>query len=243
MAEPRQKVQRLLACDLDGTLIDDSSGDHDPMAPLRLGDYCRQRHAAIAYITGRPYTHALHGIDLNGLPGPDWLAVSCGTELYRGGITLEEGFANLAGGWNPGRIRVALSGLRLEPQCSCLQTSLKISYYGGRQEQVRQALLSSGIQARVLANFDPFAGRHQIDVIPHAMGKLAVLHYLQGILGLDTQQIVFAGNGGNDIQVFDSDYQSVVVGNSALKCLPERVHRAAGHYAAGVLEGAARWWD
>jgi hydroxymethylpyrimidine pyrophosphatase-like HAD family hydrolase len=242
MGIPRSEVQRLLACDLDGTLIYDGSGHPDsPPGLLWLSDFCKSHGAGLVYITGRSRLHARYGIDSWGLPEPDWLATSCGTELYYG-ESPDDSFAVRAGGWNPGRVVVALSKLRLEPQCACLQTPFKMSYYGESAEDARQALLNAGIQANVLLNRDRETGRSQIDVIPRTMGKVAVLHHLQAGIGLEVQDIVFAGNGGNDLAVFDSDYQSVVVGNSELRSVPERVYRAVGHYADGVLEGAAHWW-
>ena len=95
-----------------------------------------------------------------------------------------------------------------------------------------------------------------LDVLPQSATKEYALKYLQNRFKLQENDIVFAGDGGNDLGPLTSGYQAIVVNNASelfkkkvveiakAKSVLDSVYFAHGdfngmngNYTAGVLEG------
>jgi hydroxymethylpyrimidine pyrophosphatase-like HAD family hydrolase len=131
------RASRLLASDLDGTLIAASPGPDDLSGVAAFRAAIEARALPTAYITGRHFALALEGVAAAGLPRPDMLACDVGTRIFT-----DDGH----GGWRPDEafheeMRRRLGGvvlddvhallaphafLRKQPQDQ--QSDLKLSY-------------------------------------------------------------------------------------------------------------------
>jgi hydroxymethylpyrimidine pyrophosphatase-like HAD family hydrolase len=81
-----------------------------------------------------------------------------------------------------------------------------------------------------------------LDVLPRGVNKGGTLLRVLRWLGLDAAECVVAGDSLNDLSLFETGLRGIVVGNCEPALLQQvtgmqRVYRARGIGAAGVLEG------
>ena len=81
-----------------------------------------------------------------------------------------------------------------------------------------------------------------LDVLPAGVNKGSTLLALLDLLELDHGRVVTAGDTLNDLAMFETGLQSVMVGNAEaalLEALPRlpRTYRARGHGCEGIVEG------
>jgi len=256
-------TRTLLASDLDGTLI--------PLErnPQRLSEVEELVAAiescpdlALAYVTGRHLALAEEGIAEVGLPSPDWFVCDVGTSVYRktdAGFQADQAYRAAMraalGGVTGSEIRAALrdvDGITLQEEDK--QAEFKVSFYTqGRHESyvdvVRHRLEAAGAEVNLIASFDPVSGRGLLDVLPASVAKDYAIRFLHDHAGIDEDQLIYAGDSGNDREAMLSGYRVIVVGNadaalkedlfaeSAARGLSDRLYFAEHPYARGVLEG------
>jgi len=255
-------VPRLLASDLDGTVIPPDQ------APERLREVQALRHAleamdlALAYVTGRRLPSALTGIERFGLPLPDALACDVGTTVYwrRDGTyapdrEYQDTLAASPGFVAAARVQAALASLKVlrlqEPEA---QNAFKVSYFlnavpsADLLDEIRTRLADEG-RVRVVASHDPISSTGFLDLLPHAAGKANAIRCVTRQLGMTDDDVVFAGDSGNDTDALLSGIRAVLVGNAPAtlraevrasaesRGLHDRVYFASSHFAAGVVEG------
>jgi alpha-amylase len=111
--------------------------------------------------------------------------------------------------------------------------------------------LAAAVGARVgfVVSRDVVTGRGLLDALPEGVAKDRAVERVAGLLGLGSDQVVFAGDSGNDEAALLAGFRSVVVGNAPAPLVErlreeaerrgrlERIYFAREHYAAGVLEG------
>ena len=222
-------VAYLLASDMDGTVIplDDRPGRTEEIG--RFAAALRERrNLALAYATGRDLRRALDGMAQWKLPAPDWLICDVGTSLYHPGhqtgewILDDDYRAEMAkrfGGHTARDVAAVLQGY--PEQDASRQTEFKHSYVfqvEDRPEQllpeIRDKLLEAGIQAELVYSTDVYTGEAFLDVLPAGVTKDCAVHYLRAQLRLGTDQVVYAGDSGNDEHAFKSGFKGIVVANA-----------------------------
>lgn len=256
---------RMLASDLDGTLIPPTAD------PERL-DEIRSFHEAfearpldLAYVTGRDHTLALRGVERLGLPMPDVLVCNVGTSVYVRRPTgsdyiLDEDYrrrmqAALGGADRDDLVAVLGTVPGLELQEPRKQAEFKVSYYvdPDRVEEARatvaRRLEGFPIPPKLIWSHDPHSGRMLLDLLPRGVAKHVALEHLCEQGGYAVDEVVYAGDSGNDFDAFLSGHPAIVVANApdALKHevregaraadILDRVYFAEARFAAGVLEG------
>ncbi len=261
--------QYLLACDMYGTVI---PLDDQPRRAAEIETFRRllasRPDIGLAYVTGRHLELALEGVYGFHLPAPDLLVCDVGTTVYAkqdGSWRLDPEYRQrLARSWR-GLTRFDLAATvagisGLEAQEESRQQEFKQSYYVGADEdldrlasEVAERIRLADISASIVTSRDPLSGLGLLDVLPVAAAKDQAVRFLQAKLGLADEQIVYAGDSGNDLAVFISGIKSIVVANTpeAVKdqvrrrfepsLLAERVYFARRQYVVGVLEGAAHF--
>ena len=117
-------------------------------------------------------------------------------------------------------------------------------------------LKENNIDASLIWSVDDPKGIGLLDVLPEHATKLHAIEFMVKELGYTLDEVVFAGDSGNDLAVMASPIHSVLVANaaddvraSAIKLAQANGHESAlylangkhgkmnGNYAAGVLEG------
>lgn len=259
-----QPIRYLLASDMDGTVI---PLDDRPEWTREIEQFSdalnHQPELALAYVTGRDLQRALTGIVQWRLPEPNWLICDVGTSLYHpdgddGEWVLDPHYREEMGTRFGGHTAIDVAeALRGYPeQEASRQTEFKRSYVFQIEDEpkqqlpeIEQKLRATGIRAELVYSTDVYTGEAFLDVLPAGVAKDYAVHFLRNHLKLDANQLVYAGDSGNDEHAFRSGIHGIVVANadpalitSLKKWAEENGHHnrlffASQPFIAGVHEG------
>lgn len=256
---------KLFASDLDGTLIPLEKEPRYQDAIFALGEKLQAHQVDTVYVTGRRLELTLEAMEKYSLPPPRYLITDVGTGIYTQQVseawTLEPLYAQQLRSIWQGKSGEEVSGLLPEingmrPQEAICQGEFKRSYYlelGADVEEVRNQIFSAmkkeGIEVQIIYSVDPLRNLGLIDILPEGTSKLSALNFLIKHLQLDPSSVVFAGDSGNDLEVFLSGLPAILVANTPEEIKEqarlrakekgelEKLFFAEGKYAEGVLEG------
>ncbi len=117
----------------------------------------------------------------------------------------------------------------------------------------------ANVAASILWSVDEPKNIGLLDVLPEHATKLHAIEFLQRKLDYQLDEVIFAGDSGNDLPVLTSQIPSVLVDNASAEIKQAAVelskhngHAEAlflakshrdneGNYAAGVLQGVAHF--
>lgn len=197
------KPIRLFCSDLDGTLI----GNAEATRRFRTAWEALSPEARplLVYSSGRLLGDLRRFVDEGLLPAGDFWIGGVGTEVFdvHAQQVLPEFADYLGDGWKLSAIQELLSrthGVRAQP--AEFQTQFKSSWYwdNASAEQIRELkrqLNESGIAARVV-----YSSARDLDVIPRNATKGGALDWLARRLAVSLDQILVAGDTGNDASMF-----------------------------------------
>ena len=231
---------RALFTDIDQSLLGDAEGVRQFAGLMRENRKC----ATFGIATGRRLDSALTELRRHGVPRPDVLITSLGTEIhYAPELTRDEHWKeHIDYLWHPTRVRRALSklpGLVSQPRSQ--QSRYKASYYYDPElaptiEDIAALLRSQDLTVNLIHAFGQF-----LDVIPSRASKGQALRYVAQRWGIPLEHILVAGGSGADEDMMRGNTLAVVVANrhdeelSQLEDL-ERIYFADRPYALGILE-------
>ncbi len=242
----------LLVCDIDGTLI--LPGENNPGLE-EFARFLEARRDRIVFVlnSGRSLDEMAEVAENGPIPRPDWLVCGVGTELYSDfdpGAPDREWESLVMGDWAREEIREALSDVEgLEEQEAWLQHHAKLSYYIDAWDAETQAALLEELDRKTA----PWTGAFKkvttldryLDLLPTWGGKGGPIPFLAERLGIPLSRVIAAGDSGNDRDMLDRGYRSIIVANHAEEIGDlvgrDGVHLASKPAAAGVLEGLARF--
>lgn len=240
----------ILASDVDGTL----TGDREALDHLaaRLQRLRNDGNLFLIFSTGRHLSQVISGVAHEGLPEPDAVICQVGTEIYlppyqEESHPLEEWRRRLIAQY---RREEALSflegieGLLLQPPE--YNTELKTSCYLDRCNEPERAA------AEIIRRVEPLSDRYQVvwssgrdlDILPASSGKGKAIEFLIEFRDMRADQVIVAGDSGNDATMFQHFRRGVVVSNAQPELLQiakemdkETVYLASTPHACGVEEG------
>jgi len=265
---------RLLLCtDMDRTIIPNGRQPEHPQARENFRRLCKLPMVTLVYVTGRHIQLVEQAITDYQLPKPDFAITDVGTRIYRREqaewIEVHAWQKQIAGDWqgkSHGQLQQALSSLpELTLQEQSKQNDFKLSYYlslaADRDkilQQVDQRLSQLDVAASLIWSIDEPEQVGLLDVLPRNATKLHGIEFLQQYLGYGPQEVIFAGDSGNDLPVMGSSIRSILVANAEpeikqqAQLLAEQNGYAeslflaqqdsfplGGDYSAGVLQGIA----
>ncbi|MBD1399905.1 HAD-IIB family hydrolase [Pelovirga terrestris] len=269
------KPRLLLCTDLDRTLIPNGTAPEDARARELFSKLCRHPGVSLAYVTGRDRRLVLDAVKTYQLPQPDYALTDVGSTMYRivAGTwqQLETWKHHLSVCWPEAtsrRVRSLvdlISGPCLQEETK--QNNFKVSFYVPLQLDIDQVmgdidnqLQRAGIGANLIWSIDEEKGIGLLDILPICADKRQAIRFLQQQLGFGDQELVFAGDSGNDLQVVNSDIPSILVANAARPIKEAALSWARqndqtdalyiargdllamnGHYSAGILEGVCHF--
>ncbi len=233
-------VNFLLAADIDGTLLGNESGEtlFQQFASRRAGTF------TLAYITGRYRWSVLALVNQGRLPRPRFICGDVGTEIFDlddPANQIGQAFAaQVPADWDLDTIyRLGVGDGISRQEFEEGQPRFQAGFYWDSRPESLAAFnerLSQLEGIYIQASYDTY-----IDVLPVTLGKGSAVSFLQKQLGFTPQQVIVAGDSGNDRQMFETPYQGIVPSN-ALDELKEFA-RKPWHYhspypaAHGVLDG------
>jgi len=233
-------AERLLVCDIDNTLIGDADALSTLMQQLKgMGD-----GVAFGIATGRTIESTLRILKEWKVPQPDVFITSVGSEIrYGSKLTEDVGWQQHNNyRWRPGEVYEAMRDIKgLKLQHSGEQRRHKISFNVDAKKapkirELRQHLRQRDIHVKLVYSHQAY-----LDILPIRTSKGTAVRHVAMKWGFPLDQVLVAGDSGNDEEMLGGHTLGVVVGNHSpeLKKLRgrEQVYFATAGYAQGVLEG------
>lgn len=233
-------VERLVVCDVDNTLI----GDREGLRMLLDNIEGSGDGVGFGVATGRSLESTLKVLREWKVPRPDILITSVGSEIHYGhGLVEDTGWQrHIDYRWKPQALCEALKGipgLRLQPKID--QRRFKLSYFVDQSRcpsirEIRRHLRHLDLHSKLIYSHEAF-----LDLLPVRASKGLAMRYLAMRWRVAPEDLLVAGDSGNDEEMLAGNTLGVVVGNysrelARLRGRP-RIYFAQAPCARGVLEG------
>lgn len=231
---------RAIFTDLDQNLLGNPDSLPDFVRLIRANRKC----ATFGIATGRRLDSALKIMKKHGIPEPDVLITSGGSEIhYAPKLTQDTAWTHhIEKQWTPQLIRRILNKLPgLVRQNKKEQSRFKISYYIDPEkapslEEINRLLHQEEQSVNTIISFGQF-----LDILPIRASKGLALRYMAATWDIPLDHILVAGGSGADEDMMRGNTLAVVVGNrhheelSQLEDI-ERIYFAQAEGAGGIIE-------
>ena len=231
---------RAIFTDLDKSLLG------DPTALRRFIEVIREnrKRATFGIVTGRRLNSALRVLRKHGIPQPDVLITSLGTDIYYAPNLTQDTHWRRAhrpalespGGPAPAG-RPARPETPTPERAGCLQDQLLLrSRPGSPPEEITSLLLQGEQTVNILVSFGQF-----LDIVPVRASKGAALRWFADQRDVPLERILAVGGSGADEDMMRGNTLAAVVANRHDEELSElaeidRIFFAKSAHAAGILE-------
>lgn len=232
---------KLLVTDIDNTLLGDEGSLKEFLDLISL----HRSDTGFGIATGRTIDSALKILSENNCPIPDFLITSVGAEMYyktgKGPLQSTGWNAHIDYRWNREKIVDVLRSFPfLEYQEDETQRPFKISYYthctAEQIESVRNELSRNKIRCTIIYSHDEF-----LDLLPLRASKGLAVRYLAYRWNIALENVIVAGDSGNDEDMLNGEMLGIVVGNHSAEMEKlrgkRRIYFSERTYAAGIIEG------
>lgn len=237
------KPIRLFSTDLDGTLLGNPEAAQRFIAAWQ--SQSDDTRPLLVFNSGR-LVPDMQGLVAEGaLPAPDYYIGGVGTQIVEAatGKPLEEFDGRLLEGWDRDRVQEVMAGFGLEYQPERFQNACKSSwFYDHAQpdqiEAIRTALAEAGVDASIV-----YSSQMDLDILPRHATKGGALRWLCEKLGISLDEVIVAGDTGNDSSMFLlPKVRGIIVQNAQPELFEatvkvKRAYTSRQIMADGVLEG------
>lgn len=235
---------KLLSFDIDNTLLDFNT--LKSRFPKVWKKYKNQSNVLLAYNTGRLIDDVLQLINKGKLPKPDYIIAGVGTLIYdyNASCIVKEFNDVLDDGWDLQSVENVIQSINhpISNQPLKFQHAYKRSYYF---HDATPELISNIEKDFVRANMHinvVYSGEKFLDILPKWANKGNALQWLLQKLDLITENVLVAGDSGNDSAMFNlKGIKGIVVANAHEELYRFTKHRQIYHseadYGDGIIEG------
>jgi sucrose-phosphate synthase len=249
-----QSLSRLLIVEIDSTLV----GSESDLRRLLEKLSNRKASTGFGVVTGRSKSLTVALLNRLGIPLPDVMFCSVGTEVYYGETCLKDiGWQQyLRYRWNRERIVRCLQELPfLEFQADEHQTELKVSF---NVTSISDASLDNDTnfadfisqrlkEQRIVAQVR-FSHGVYLDILPIRSDQVRAIRYVGDKWGIPRDRIVVAGDSNSQTMLQMCSKAIMVPGSAEESSLPgaaANLFLATQPHAAGVLEGLEQFlfWE
>ena len=247
---------KILATDLDRTLLPNGSWPADPGAIALFNELTERHGVFVVYVTGRNLSLSERAIEEYGIRHPHVLIGDVGTSIRKygpNGWQPDSGWdahvKRTSPAWDADTIRstvAGIDGLTEQEREHC--GPFKQSYYvdHDRRDEVLEAVderVKGRFDEVIVYSFDSQTGKGLLDFLPQSATKQTALEYVAAEHGADKTDVVFCGDSGNDVFPLTAGFCGVLVRN-ADEQLVAGVREAAGanpairvYFAKGGFRG------
>jgi hypothetical protein len=218
---------KILATDLDRTLLPNGSWTADPGAIELFNELTDKHEVLVVYVTGRNLNLAEAAIGEFGIRYPHVLIGDVGTSIRK----YEQGDWHSHSGWDihvkqssprwdAEAIRNAVTGIDgLQEQEREHCGPFKQSYYvdHDRNEAIMKAVedrIKDKFDEVIIYSYDSQSGKGLLDCLPQSATKQTALEFLAEELGTSKTDVVFCGDSGNDVFPLTAGFCGVLVRNA-----------------------------
>ena len=218
---------KILATDLDRTLLPNGHWKADDKAIDLFNELTVKNGVLVVYVTGRNLALTENAIREYGVRYPDILCGDVGTTIrkYRNGEwTFDEGWIShvrrASPRWDAAAVHEAVSGIDgMRVQESEHLNQFKQSYYveHDRNDEILNRV-DDAVKGRfdevIIYSFDSQDGKGLLDFLPASATKQTALEYVAAEFGAAKEEVVFCGDSGNDIFPLTAGFSGVLVRNA-----------------------------
>ena len=218
---------KILATDLDRTLLPNGSWECDREAINLFNDLTEKHGVLVVYITGRNLALTENAINEFGVRYPNILCGDVGTSIRKyenGKWTVDHGWIDHvkreSPRWDAMAIREAVAGIDgMREQESEHLNQFKQSYYveHEKNDQVLKKVnerVKGKFDEVIIYSFDSQDGKGLLDFLPASATKQTALEYVAEEFGAAKENVVFCGDSGNDIFPLTAGFCGVLVKNA-----------------------------
>jgi sucrose-6F-phosphate phosphohydrolase len=247
---------KILATDLDRTLLPNGSWESDSEAISLFNDLTEKHGVLVVYVTGRNLALTENAIKEFGIRYPNILCSDVGTCIRKyedGEWKFDDGWIDHikreSPKWDAMAIRDAVAVIDgVREQESEHLNQFKQSYYveHEKNDQVLKKvneLVKGKFDEVIVYSFDSQDGKGLLDFLPASATKQTALEYVAETFGAANEDVVFCGDSGNDIFPLTAGFCGVLVKN-ADEQLVENVKKAMNknpelkvYFAKGNFKG------
>lgn len=218
---------KILATDLDRTLLPNGSWPADPDAIAMFNDLTEEHDVMVVYVTGRNLDLSEKAIAEYGIRYPDILIGDVGTSIrnYTGSSWAsntgwDAHVRKTSPRWDAEAVRDAvkdINGLSEQEREHC--SIFKQSYYVDHdRNDAILAEVNDRVKDRydevIVYSYDSQSGDGLLDFLPNSATKQTALEYIAEEFETDKSEVVFCGDSGNDIFPLTSGFSGVLVRNA-----------------------------
>jgi sucrose-6F-phosphate phosphohydrolase len=247
MDTPTPPPIKLFSTDFDGTLLGNPESSHRFKVAWEL--LTPEARPLLVYNSGRLVDDMRRFVDDGTLPAADYYIGGVGTQVYdaRAGRMMDELRAHLVEGWNRDTVQEVIRkfpGVR--PQPDEFQHEFKSSWFLDRASpsvlrELKSAFAAAGLKVELV-----YSSGRDLDVLPHNATKGGALRWLCARLSLPLENVLVAGDTGNDASMFRLPGVRGIIVENALPELYETTvdvptYSSRQILADGVLDGLCHY--
>lgn len=232
-------LDKMVITDIDYTLTGDEGALRDFLELMKRNN----RKVGFGMATGRSIDSAMEFLAEKGIPVPDVLISSVGSEIhYMGKFFQDNGWkAHIDQKWDRRKIEKLLSTLPyLKVQGPETQREFKLSYFmePGKEyiQQIQDLLVRQRCRHNLIYSHQQF-----LDIVPQRASKGKAIRYLSYKWGIPLDKFLVAGDSGNDEEMLRGEPLGVVVGNYSEEMEKlrgkRRIYFSKLNHAMGILDG------
>ena len=218
---------KILATDLDRTLLPNGSWPADPGAIELFNALTDKNDVLVVYVTGRNLALSEEAINEFGIRHPHVLIGDVGTSIRKydpSGWQSDTGWdihvTRSSPRWDAEAVRAAVEGIEgLVEQERVHCGPFKQSYYvdHGNRESILK-IVDDRVKGKydevIIYSYDSQSGDGLLDFLPQSATKQTALEYLAEESGISKKDVVFCGDSGNDIFPLTAGFSGVLVRNA-----------------------------
>lgn len=237
------KAKAFVISDLDGTLVDGK--EVNGLTEFKEWIENNREHTAFGIATGRNKEITRQALVEYDLPDPDIIICSAGSEVYYTNKFIpDNGWeSHIDFQWKKQELETELRkfpGIRLQEEDA--QWQFKLSYYVDKTfNQDDMANLHKFLDDRKLRAKILLTENRYLDLLPFRASKGGAVRYLSYKWKMPLENIITAGNSGNDLDMLKGKTRGIVVANYSPELAELRksksIYFSESPLAKGVLEG------
>jgi sucrose-6F-phosphate phosphohydrolase len=218
---------RILATDMDRTLLPNGHWEADANAIELFNELTRKHDVLVVYVTGRNLALTEAAVAEFGVRPPDILIGDVGTSIRKndnGQWHFDQGWTEhvrrASPLWDAQAIKAKVADIDgLQEQEPEHQNPFKQSYYA---DHARRDAILAAIKERIegrydeviVYSYDSMDDKGLVDFLPNSATKQTALEYVAEEFGCEKGDVVFCGDSGNDIFPLTAGFSGVLVRNA-----------------------------